>query len=69
MQKDRRDFVQNKMRSIAKTIRKERRRPTKNGMKRKNNDPITKLQHQMDGVTSYYRKNSLIIIINVKEKY
>ena len=38
-------------------------------MKRKNDNPIKKLQLQMDRITAYYRKNPLIKVINAKKKF
>ena len=49
--------------------KQKKKKDNKTQYEKKKNNPIKKLQLQIDGITSYYRKNPLIKVINVKEKY
>ena len=47
--------------------KEKRKKENRRQYEKRNNDPLRILQHQMDGVQSYYKKNPLIKVINAKK--
>ena len=47
--------------------KKKKKKHNRSQYEKKKNNPLTKLQLQMDGIIAYYRKNPLIKIISAKK--
>ena len=47
--------------------KKKKKKDNRIQYEKKKNNPLTKLQLQMDGITAYYRKNPLVKVINAKK--
>ena len=47
--------------------KKKKKKHNKNQYEKQKNNPLKKLQLQMDGITAYYRKNPLVKVINAKK--